>query len=211
MKNFKCDWDNEKDRLYDLVINKKQSLKSVGRLYNCTGTTIKHAIERCFNIKLPLITNQYRNSSRKRLSLYCINCGKNITKKRYRGRLYCNKKCMDEYRNNTYINKWKSGEIDGTISNKVDLSDYIRNYLLKKVEYKCELCGWNIVNKYTGVCPLHIYHKDGNALNNKEENLQVLCPNCHSLTENYGSRNKNACRQRSTYHMAKWKKELYNR
>ena len=27
-------------------------------------------------------------------------------------------------------------------------------------------------------------------MNNKEENLQVLCPNCHSLTETYKSHNK---------------------
>ena len=209
MKNFKCDWEVEKNKLYDLIINKKQTYVSVGKLYNCTGTTIKRAIERCFDIKLPL--NQHTNSINNHIPIYCLNCNKKITKKCYTGRLYCSKKCMDEYRNNTYISKWKSGETDGTISNKVDLSDYIRNYLLKKVGYKCELCGWNTVNKYTGVCPLHIHHKDGNALNNKEKNLQVLCPNCHSLTENYGSRNKNASRKRTTYHMANWKQRLFKR
>ena len=31
-------------------------------------------------------------------------------------------------------------------------------------------------------------------MNNKEENLQLLCPNCHSLTENFGSSNKNSSR-----------------
>ena len=28
----------------------------------------------------------------------------------------------------------------------------------------------------------------------RESNLQLLCPNCHSLTENFGSRNKNCSR-----------------
>ena len=31
---------------------------------------------------------------------------------------------------------------------------------------------------------------------NKEDNLEVLCPNCHSLTETYGSLNKNGRKER---------------
>ena len=31
-------------------------------------------------------------------------------------------------------------------------------------------------------------------MNNSEENLQLLCPNCHSLTENFGARNQNCTR-----------------
>ncbi len=33
-------------------------------------------------------------------------------------------------------------------------------------------------------------------LNNKEENLELLCPNCHSLTENYGNLNEHSQRVR---------------
>ena len=32
-------------------------------------------------------------------------------------------------------------------------------------------------------------HKDGNKLNNKRENLEVLCPNCHSQTSTWRGRN----------------------
>ncbi len=32
------------------------------------------------------------------------------------------------------------------------------------------------------------------SFNNSEDNLQLLCPNCHALTENFGSRNKNSKR-----------------
>jgi len=31
-----------------------------------------------------------------------------------------------------------------------------------------------------------MHHKDGNRSNNKEDNLELLCPNCHSLTDNFG-------------------------
>ena len=30
--------------------------------------------------------------------------------------------------------------------------------------------------------------------NNQENNLELLCPNCHALTENFGSRNSNCTR-----------------
>lgn len=57
-------------------------------------------------------------------------------------------------------------------------------------------CGWNEINPYTGLIPLQIHHIDGNCLNNEENNLELLCPNCHALTENYGNLNKNSQRVR---------------
>lgn len=65
----------------------------------------------------------------------------------------------------------------------------ILSYKLK--EYKCELCnlkhekGW--MNKDIII---ELHHKDGNRSNNKLENLQFLCPNCHSQTSNYRNRNR---------------------
>lgn len=48
-------------------------------------------------------------------------------------------------------------------------------------ENKCELCGVSI---WRGVqLPLELHHKDGNHYNNNLDNLQILCPNCHSIQE----------------------------
>jgi predicted HNH restriction endonuclease len=33
-------------------------------------------------------------------------------------------------------------------------------------------------------------HIDGNAYNNSESNLSLLCPNCHSQTPTYKAKNK---------------------
>lgn len=120
---------------------------------------------------------------------YCLNCGKEIT----RGNKFCNKNCQAEYDYKQYIERWKNGEETGIIGTD-DISNHIRHYLFKKYNNSCQLCGWNIVNPHTNKVPLQIHHIDGNCLNNKEENLQLLCPNCHSLTENFGSRNINATR-----------------
>lgn len=39
---------------------------------------------------------------------------------------------------------------------------------------------------------LQLHHIDGNPTNNSLNNLQLLCPNCHSQTENYcGKANNN--------------------
>lgn len=120
---------------------------------------------------------------------YCLNCGKEIT----RGNKYCDNTCKAKYEEKEYINRWKNSEEDG-LKGKDDVKLAIRNYLLNKYNNSCQCCGWNKVNKYTGKVPLQIHHIDGDCLNNKEENLQLLCPNCHALTENFGSRNKNATR-----------------
>ncbi|MFL6282361.1 MAG: HNH endonuclease [Pyrinomonadaceae bacterium] len=36
--------------------------------------------------------------------------------------------------------------------------------------------------------PLELHHVNGNPFDNRIENLQVLCPNCHALTDNHAGR-----------------------
>jgi len=35
-----------------------------------------------------------------------------------------------------------------------------------------------------------VHHKDGDRTNNEYENLTLLCPNCHALTDTYRGKNK---------------------
>ena len=51
-------------------------------------------------------------------------------------------------------------------------------------EEKCELCG------YTENLELH--HRNGVPTDNRLENLQVLCPNCHAKTDNFRGKNTNS-------------------
>ena len=67
----------------------------------------------------------------------------------------------------------------------------LKNRLIKeglKLPY-CEECGWAKRSK-SGRLPLELHHIDGNSHNNRLENLQILCPNCHSLQPNYRGRKK---------------------
>lgn len=70
------------------------------------------------------------------------------------------------------------------------IPSYLRRYIFNKFDNKCCICGWNEVNKYTYTLPLEIDHIDGNPYNNCEENLRLICPNCHSLTETYRGANR---------------------
>lgn len=55
--------------------------------------------------------------------------------------------------------------------------------------YKCERCG---LEKWQDEkIPLEIHHIDGDEINSDLNNLQVLCPNCHALTDNYRGKNIN--------------------
>ena len=55
------------------------------------------------------------------------------------------------------------------------------------------------IDKKTTI-PLEVKHIDGNYLNNSEENLMLLCPNCHSLTSTYKGANLNrGKKERSIY------------
>lgn len=54
-------------------------------------------------------------------------------------------------------------------------------------EYKCECC--NLSEWLGEKIPLELHHMDGNKSNNKLNNLQILCPNCHSKTDTFRSKN----------------------
>lgn len=57
---------------------------------------------------------------------------------------------------------------------------------LKK--HRCEECGlaeWRGEPLF-----LSLHHRNGDGLDNRLENLEILCPNCHVQTPNFGSLNK---------------------
>lgn len=68
----------------------------------------------------------------------------------------------------------KEGPVKGWILKNKLIRDGLR-------EDKCEICG---ITYWQGVhLPLELHHKDGNHYNNNLDNLQILCPNCHSIQE----------------------------
>ena len=55
-------------------------------------------------------------------------------------------------------------------------------------ENRCEECG---LTKWRGrPLSMALHHVNGDGRDNRLENLQLLCPNCHSQTENYSGRGR---------------------
>jgi len=71
----------------------------------------------------------------------------------------------------------------------------------------CENCG---LNEWMGLpIPLEIHHKNGVNTDNRRTNLQLLCPNCHALTEHYRGRAKlSALSERREVECRKFKEAL---
>lgn len=115
----------------------------------------------------------------------CLVCGKELIGVQKK---YCSKKCAGIGKHNQYIQEWKAGKQDG-LKGEYGISIHIRKYLLDKYNCRCQLCGWGEQNPFTKTLPLEVHHIDGNYKNNKEDNLQLLCPNCHSLTNTFKSHN----------------------
>ena len=62
-----------------------------------------------------------------------------------------------------------------------------RRALIRERGHRCEACEGE---RWMGrKIPLDMHHKDGNNRNNSNENLQLLCCNCHALTPNFKGKN----------------------
>ena len=53
--------------------------------------------------------------------------------------------------------------------------------------HQCERC--HQASWLSQPIPLEVHHIDGDRFNNELNNLQLLCPNCHALTENFCNKN----------------------
>lgn len=62
-------------------------------------------------------------------------------------------------------------------------------------EQKCEYCG--LTTWLDKPIKLELHHINGIHSDNRLENLQLLCPNCHSYTDSYRGKNIQSARQKT--------------
>lgn len=111
------------------------------------------------------------------------------------------KRRMDDLNLDYSIFKGKSAVIKTNKLNNVRKEDILkenckhqrtvlRRYIIKNnlIPYKCAICG---CTEWQGkTLSLELDHINGVNNDNRLENLRFLCPNCHSQTSTYGSRNQ---------------------
>ena len=125
-----------------------------------------------------------RTKIKKKVIYYnCLFCQKECEIRTNKFNKFCTNKCQANY-------KWefetKPRLEDGT---KLTTSFTIKKYLIEIRGEKCQECNldpiWN--GKYLS---LQVDHIDGNSDNNHLSNVRLICPNCHTQTDTFGSKGK---------------------
>lgn len=181
-------WNEHRAYLEQAILVDNKPYEEIGREFGCSGSNIKKVAVR-LGIELPqrrkINPKETFNKGMGKTHL-CLNCGKELS--RYNSK-YCNNRCQGEHEFKLWVERWKKGEESG-ITGSYGISNHLKRYLLEKFHYKCSKCGWSEINPYTNTIPLEVEHIDGNYQNNTEDNLTILCPNCHSLTPTYKGANR---------------------
>lgn len=148
----------------------------------------------------------------------CKNCHKDIFDRRL---VFCSLSCNAKFHNPTrkkikptetksfritinskrkaWIAQWLNGlipmhETYFGVNNTPSMN--IRRHLIEINGEQCCKCGWKEINPVTGRIPVQLNHIDGDSTNNSPSNVELLCPNCHSLTPTFGRHGKGRKRRR---------------
>jgi hypothetical protein len=161
--------------------NIKQCLNCNVEFSVTKGNDKKYNHKFCSNSCSATYNNKLRTATIKNKNcLYCDNELKTGTK-------YCNGTCQSKYIKQNILNDWLTGQHLGTVNGgSLKLLSVVREYIINRAFNKCEECDENRVNPYSGKSILTIDHIDGDASNNKPNNLKVLCPSCHAMTSTFG-------------------------
>jgi hypothetical protein len=113
---------------------------------------------------------------------YCLNCGKNITSKKF-----CSHKCDMEFRKKAWFKYIKEKNGFGISAKR------LKDYIIITQGHKCSIC--NLKEWCGKSIPLVLDHINGRAYDNRLENLRLVCGNCDMQLPTYKSKNKNSDRK----------------
>lgn len=109
----------------------------------------------------------------------CLNCNKTLSGSQNK---FCSIECSGEH---LYKTKSIPKILKGNCTNVIALKRYLR----ETRGDMCEICKCPPIHNGLPLV-LQLDHKDGNSDNNKITNLRLVCPNCHTQTETFATRQK---------------------
>ena len=179
-------WFDEKERLERLIFVEKLSYEEIGRMYGKSGQTIRKMAKK---IGIELIPRRKINSSEhfnKGKGHKCLNpeCSNIIIGNKKQK--YCCSKCQHRYIN---LQKYKYylEHQEEFVGREIPYT-LIKHFILDEQNHCCAICGnldtWNGQELH-----LILDHIDGDATNNKRDNLRLICPNCDSQLPTFKARN----------------------
>jgi Fe2+ or Zn2+ uptake regulation protein len=114
----------------------------------------------------------------------CIHCGNEKVWGHSKVNKFCSNVCQSEY---TWIHKTIPRIERGECTHNSGVA--LKRYLVEARGEQCEECGQTATHNNKPLV-LQLDHIDGDSDNNYPINIRLLCPNCHSQTNNFGSKGK---------------------
>lgn len=141
---------------------------------------------------------RYKVRTRKNPEFYdCLQCGTQSKWGTSKTNKFCDNKCQQDFAWNIVKQEIEQG-----------LRGATKRYIVERFGDICVSCG--LTNEWNGKpITLQLDHKDGNSDNNSIENLRILCPNCHTQTDTYGSKGQGN-RYKKVTKRNKWLQEYKN-
>jgi predicted transcriptional regulator len=162
------------------LVEQGLSQRQIGEKLGTTQTPVRHWLAKhglsTKRSSGPESVDNVRSISSGKNGKKCVYCGGDLSAQQKK---YCSSDCQADQE---FTEKLIDGNPPANISPRS-----LRRWLLKQRGHRCEECG---LEKWQGEdIPLEMHHIDGDAKNNHFDNVQLVCPNCHALTDTYKARN----------------------
>lgn len=182
-----------KEDLERMILTEKLTYREIGKKYGVSDTYIKKICQK-LDIKLVKRSNfppDWVPHNKGRGSKKCLNCSKEFISTSSKSK-YCDKNCEVEYKLKSKYEHYLNNQDEFC---KITDMRFIKQHILKEQNECCDIC--QNKNEWNGKLIVFILdHINGDASNNKRNNLRLICPNCDSQLDTYKSKNKNSARKK---------------
>jgi hypothetical protein len=179
--------------LENMIFVDKLSYREIGRRYGVSDAYIKKI---CNKLEIKLTTRSKfpetwsPHNKGKKEKKECVNCNE-LYLSTQKNSKYCSKDCEVEYKTNKKYKHYLNNQDE--YEKIVDVK-FLKRHILREQNNCCEIC--EMKNEWNDKLIVFILdHINGDASNNRRENLRLICPNCDSQLDTYKSKNRNSARK----------------